>query len=177
MLVHAVHHCATLGLHPALCHKVQLCVHIHSFHLSVIVIISREAVIPWKTKDKNVHNVLLCCCFYYWSWQRERRWRVLTEKSCCICWIYRLLPYNCCCCYDPYLLCTNTNNCLVTMIEFNYHSNSIISDRNSDLTDLTAITSDVVLMKQSLGFCFTATQKSYMKYCDFNSRYHFYLFN
>lgn len=46
MLVHAVHHCATLGLHPALCHKVQLCVHIYSFHLSVIVIISREAVIP-----------------------------------------------------------------------------------------------------------------------------------
>ena len=43
MLVHTVHNCATLWFYPALCHKVQLCVHVYSLHFGVIVIISREA--------------------------------------------------------------------------------------------------------------------------------------
>lgn len=46
MLIHAVHHCATLGFYPALCHKVQLGVHIYSLHLGVVVIISGETGVP-----------------------------------------------------------------------------------------------------------------------------------
>lgn len=43
MLVHAIHHSTILWFYPALCHKVQLCFHIYSLYLSVIVIISGEA--------------------------------------------------------------------------------------------------------------------------------------
>lgn len=43
MLVHVVHHCATLWFHPALRHEVCLRVHVHSLHLSVVVIIGGEA--------------------------------------------------------------------------------------------------------------------------------------
>lgn len=58
MLVHAVHHCAGLWFYPALCHKVQLCVHIYGLHLGVVVIISGETGVPWKTKDV-IYTVLL----------------------------------------------------------------------------------------------------------------------
>lgn len=51
VLVHAVHHVAALWFHPALCHQVQLCVHVYSFHLGVVVIISGEAGGPGKTED------------------------------------------------------------------------------------------------------------------------------
>lgn len=53
MLVHAVHHKAVLGFHPALRHKVQLCVHIYSLHLSVIVVISGEALVRRDKTDRS----------------------------------------------------------------------------------------------------------------------------
>lgn len=52
MLVHAVGHCAALWLHPALCHEVQLCVPVHGFHFSVIVIVSREAACEEEKGEK-----------------------------------------------------------------------------------------------------------------------------
>lgn len=45
-LVNAVQHCAALWFHPALCHKIQLCVHIYGLHLRIIVIISGETGVP-----------------------------------------------------------------------------------------------------------------------------------
>lgn len=48
MLVHAVHHRATLWFYPTFCHQVKLCVHVHSFHLCVIVIIRRKARVPGR---------------------------------------------------------------------------------------------------------------------------------
>lgn len=44
-LVRAVRHEAILWFHPALSHKVQLCVYIYSLHLSVIVVISGKALV------------------------------------------------------------------------------------------------------------------------------------
>lgn len=53
MLVHAVHHCATLRFYPALCHEVQLRVQVYSLHLRVVVIISGEAEVPMKDKKQQ----------------------------------------------------------------------------------------------------------------------------
>lgn len=59
MLLRAVHHKAALGFHPALCHKVQLCVHVHSLHLSVIVVIRGKAVVQQRKTRALLNGILL----------------------------------------------------------------------------------------------------------------------
>lgn len=56
MLLCAVHHKATLGLHPALGHQVQLRVHVHGLHLSVVVVIRGKAEVR---KESSVSRILL----------------------------------------------------------------------------------------------------------------------
>lgn len=56
VLLHAVGHGATLRLHPALCHQVQLCVQVHSLHFSVIVVVGREARVP--SMERGEHHII-----------------------------------------------------------------------------------------------------------------------
>ena len=60
VLVHAVHHDAALWFHPALCHQVELRVHVYGLHLGVVVIISGEAGGPGKRQYMRLTKTSPC---------------------------------------------------------------------------------------------------------------------